>query len=46
MHDHTCREDPHAEVKIKPQLKPKSSVAKEEDPKPFHQLYKLRIKSM
>ena len=27
--------DPHAEVEIKPQLKPRGSVAKEEDPKPF-----------
>ena len=32
--------DPHAEVEIKPQLKPRGSVAKEEDPKPSHQLYK------
>ena len=38
-------DNPHAEVEIKPQLKPKGSVAKEEDPKPFHQLYKLQIKS-
>ena len=38
-------DDPHAEVEIKPELKPKGSVAKEEDPKPFHQLYKLQIKS-
>jgi len=38
-------DDPHAEVEIKPQLKPKGSVAKEEDPKPSHQLYKLQIKS-
>jgi len=38
-------DDPHAEVKIKPQLKPRGSVAKEEDPKPSHQLYKLQIKS-
>ena len=38
-------DDPHAEVEIKPQLKPRGSVAKEEDPKPFHQLYKLQIKS-
>ena len=38
-------DNPRAEVEIKPQLKPKSSVAKEEDPKPFHQLYKLQIKS-
>ena len=37
--------DPHAEVEIKPQLKPRGSVAKEEDPKPSHQLYKLQIKS-
>ena len=33
------------EVKIKPQLKPRGSVAKEEDPKPSHQLYKLQVKS-
>ena len=26
-------DDPHAEVKIKPQLKPRGSVTKEEDPK-------------
>ena len=32
---------PRAEVSIKPQLKPKGSVAKEEDPKPSHRLYKL-----
>ena len=38
-------DDPHAEVGIKPQLKPKGSVAEEEDPKPSHQLYKLQIKS-
>ena len=37
-------DDPHAEVEIKPQLKPRGSVAKEEDPKPSHQLYKLQIK--
>ena len=37
--------NPYAEVEIKPQLKPRSSVAKEEDPKPSHQLYKLKIKS-
>ena len=36
---------PHAEVEIKPQLKPRGSVAKEEDPKPSHQLYKLQIES-
>ena len=32
-------EDTHAEVEIKPQLKPRGSVAKEEDPRPSHQLY-------
>ena len=36
--------DPHVEVVIKPQLKPRGSVAKGEDPKPSHQLYKLKIK--
>ena len=34
-----------SKVEIKPQLKPRGSVAKEEDPKPSHQLYKLQIKS-
>ena len=38
-------DDPHAEVEIIPQLKPRGSVAKEEDSKPSHQLYKLQIKS-
>ena len=38
-------DDPHAEVETKPQLKPRGSVAKEEDPKPSHHLYKLQIKS-
>ena len=38
-------DDPHVKVEIKPQLKPRGSVAKEEDPKPSHQLYKLQIKS-
>jgi len=37
--------NPYAEVDIKPQLKPRGSVAKKEDPKPSHQLYKLQIKS-
>jgi len=36
---------PHVEVEIKPQLKPRGSVAKEEDPKPLHHLYKLQVKS-
>ena len=38
-------DDPYAEVEIKPQLKPRGSVTKEEDPEPSHQLYKLQIKS-
>ena len=38
-------DDPYAEVEIKPQVKPRGSVAKEEDPKPPHQLYKLQITS-
>ena len=38
-------DDSHAEVGIKPQLKPKGSVTKEEDPKPSHELHKLWIKS-
>ena len=41
----TLVDHPHAEVEIKPQLKPRGSVAKGEDPKPSHQLYKLQIKS-
>ena len=44
-HEQTPVDDPHAEVEIKPQLKPRGKVAKEEDPKPSHQLYKLQIKS-
>ena len=35
-------DDPHAEVEIKPQLKPRGSVAKE-DPKPSHQLTSSRL---
>ena len=38
-------DDPHVKVEIKPQLKPRGSVAEEEDPKPSYQLYKLQIKS-
>ena len=38
-------DDPNVEVEIKPQLKPRGSVATEEDPKPSHQLYKLQAKS-
>jgi len=44
--EQTPGDDPHAEVEIKPQLKSKDSVAKEEDKKPSHQLYKLQIKSI
>ena len=33
---------PHAEVEIKPQLKLRDAVSKEEDPKPSHRLYKLQ----
>ena len=36
-------DDPHAEVEVIPQLKPRGSMAKEEDPKPFHQLYSYRL---
>ena len=43
--EQTPVDDPHAEVEIKPQLKLRGSVAKEEDPKASHQLYKLQIKS-
>ena len=37
-------DNPHVEMEIKPQLKPRGSLA-EEDPKPSHQLCKLQIKS-
>ena len=43
--EQTPVEDPHTEVEIKLQLKPRGSVARKEDPKPSHQLYKLHIKS-
>ena len=43
--EQTPVEGPHAEVEIKPQWKPRNSVAEEEDLKPSHQLYKLQIKS-
>ena len=44
--EQTPVDEPHAEVEIKPQLKPRGSVAKEEGPKSiFHQLYKLQVKS-
>ena len=38
-------DDPLAEVEIKPQLKSRGSMAKENDPNPSHQLYKLQMKS-
>ena len=41
----TTVDNPHAEVEVKQQLKPRGSVVKEEDPKLSHQLYKLQIKS-
>ena len=37
-------DDPHLEVEIKSQLKSRSNVAREEDPKLSHQLYMLQIK--
>ena len=37
--------NPHAEVEIKPQLKPRGRVVEEEGPKPSHQPYKLKVKS-
>ena len=36
--EQTPVDDPHAEVEIKTQLKPRGSVANKEDPKPSHQL--------
>ena len=44
--EQTPVDDPHVEVEIKPRLKSRGSVNKEEDPKPSHQLYKLQIKSL
>ena len=43
--EQTLVDDLHAELEIKPQLNPRGSVAKKEDPKPSHQVYKLQIKS-
>jgi len=43
--EQTTVDEPYAEVEVKPQWKSRGSVAKEEDPKPSHQLYKLQIKS-
>ena len=39
----TLLDYPHAEVEIKPQMKPRGRVAKEEDPKPSQQLYSCRL---
>ena len=38
-------DDPHAEMEIKPQPKPRGSVTKEEDPQSSHLLYTQQIKS-
>ena len=43
--EQTQVDDPYAEVEIKPQVKPRGRVDKEEDPKLSHHLYKLEIKS-
>ena len=43
--EQTPVDDSYAEVEIKPQLKPRCSVAKEEDPKPSDELYNPQIKS-
>ena len=37
-------DDSHTEVEIKPQLKHRDSMAKEEDPNASHQLYKWQVK--
>ena len=38
-------DEPHEEVEIKPQLKPRGSVGRKEERKVSNQLYKLQIKS-
>ena len=43
--EQTPVDGPHAEVGIRPQLKPRGSVAKEEDPKASRHLHQLQIKS-
>ena len=43
--EQTPMDDPHAEGEIKSKWKPRGSVAKEEDSKPSHELYKRQIKS-
>ena len=40
--EQTPVDDPHAEVEIKPQVKPRGSVVEEEDPKRSHELYNCR----
>ena len=42
--EQTLVDDSHAEVEIKPQLKPRGTLAKEEDQKPSQQMYKLQTK--
>ena len=43
--EQSCSLWSRAELEIKPQWKPRGSVAKVEDPKCSHQLYKIQIKS-
>ena len=43
--EQTPVDDPHAQVEIKPQLKPMGYAAKGDDPEPSHQQYKQHIKS-
>ena len=43
LQEQTPVDDSHAEVGIKPKLKPRVSVTKEEDPKPSHKLYNCRL---
>ena len=42
--DQTPVDGPHTEVGVKPQMDSRGSVAREEDRKPFCQLYRLQIK--
>ena len=41
--EQTPVDNPHIEVEIKPQLKPRGSVAKEEDPKPSNSCTRYRL---
>ena len=45
LQEQTAVDDLLADVEIKPRLEPRGSVAKEEDPKPSHQLCKRQMKS-